>query len=133
MRQRDRRRADKLGIEAELRARGVAQAAVDAAGELVILGHLRRGLHVRAVFRFAIVADDVRLDRLRAFDEVGHVDHQIALDREVAQRFDLHAADVIAQEGFARQLRHAVDHHAAGAADRHAAGPAVGEIRRRCP
>jgi hypothetical protein len=72
----------------------------------------------------------IGLNGLQAFDKVGHIDHQIALNREVGQRLNLNAFGVFAQEGFTGQLRHFVDHHAAGTADRHAAGPAIAEVRR---
>lgn len=77
------------------------------------------------------VANNVRFDRFRAFDKVRHIDNQIALNREVRQRFHLHTVGVIAQEGFTRQFRDVVDHHAAGAADRHTAGPAVAQVWRQ--
>ena len=52
-------------------------------------------------------------------------DHQVALDREVRERLDAHRpGQQVAQEGLARELRLAVDHHPAAAADRHAARPA---------
>jgi hypothetical protein len=71
------------------------------------------------------LGDDVRLDAFEFLDEALHVDHQIALDREMRQRFDTHPRRVVvAQEGLARQARFAVDHHAAAAADRHPARPA---------
>ena len=95
----------------------------------MILRHLRRSLGVWTLIRCTRVTDDVRFDRFQAFDKVRHVDDQIALNREVAQRFNLHAVCVITQEGFARQFRYIVDHHAAGAADCHTAGPAVAQVR----
>ena len=127
--QRDRRRADKFRVQAELWTGGIAQAAVDAAGELMVFRHLCRRLGIWPLIRRARITDDVRLNGFQAFDKVGHIDHQIALNREVAQRFNLHAVGVITQEGFARQFRYIVDHHAAGAADRHTAGPAVAQVR----
>lgn len=42
----DRRRADKFRVQAELRAGGIAQPAVDAAGKLMVFRHLGRGLLV---------------------------------------------------------------------------------------
>ncbi|MNP24310.1 hypothetical protein D3C76_1170620 [compost metagenome] len=131
MRQGNGGRADKLGIQAKLRAGGIAQTTVDAAGELVILGHLRRGLLVRPLIRRTRVANDVRLNGFQAFDKVGHVDHQIAFDWEISQGFDLHPFRVFTQEGFTGQLWHFVDHHPAGAANRHTAGPAVAQVRRQ--
>ena len=95
----------------------------------MILRHLRRSLGVWTLIRCTRVTDNVRFDRFQAFDKVRHVDDQIALNREVAQRFNLHAVGVITQEGFACQFRYIVDHHAAGAADRHTAGPAVAQVR----
>ena len=94
----------------------------------MVFRHLRGRLGVWPLIRRARVADDVRLNRFEAFDKVGHVDHQIALNREVAQRFNLDTFGVITQEGFTRQLWHLVDHHAAGAANCHAAGPAVAQV-----
>ncbi len=84
MRQRNGSRTDELWVQAKLRARGVAQTTVDATGELVILRHLRRGLDVSTLIRGAGVADDVRFDRFQTFDEVSHIDHQIAFNREVS-------------------------------------------------
>lgn len=40
MRQRNGRRADKLGVKAKLRAGGIAEPTVDTAGELVVTRHL---------------------------------------------------------------------------------------------
>lgn len=87
----------------------------------MILRHLRRGLDIRPLIWRARVANNVRFNRFQAFDKVRHIDNQIALNREVRQRFHLHTVGVIAQEGFTRQFRDVVDHHAAGAADRHTA------------
>jgi hypothetical protein len=61
-------------------------------------------------------------------DEVVDDDHQIALDREMRQRARSAPARVVDRAGrSARQLGHAVDHHAAAAADGHAARPAEGQ------
>ncbi|EXI74001.1 MAG: hypothetical protein AW07_02139 [Candidatus Accumulibacter sp. SK-11] len=126
MQQRRRRRSDEARIETKLRAGGIAQQAVDARAELLVgielLGRLQiLALRQRALF----LRDDVGLDALEFLDEAFHVDHQITLDREVRQCFDAHPCRVvIAQEGLARQVRNAVDHHAATAADRHPARPA---------
>ncbi len=131
MRQGNRGWANKLWIQTKLRAGGITETAVNAAGELMIFGHLCRGLLVRPLFRRARVANNVRLDGFQALDKVGHVDHQIALNREVSQRFDLHPFRVFTQEGLTGQFGHLVDHHAAGAAYRHTAGPAVAQVRRQ--
>ena len=97
----------------------------------MVFRHLGRGLLVWPLVRRAVIADDIRLNGFQAFDKVGHVHHQIALDREVGQCLHLDAFGVIAQEGFAGQLRHLVDHHAAGTADCHSAGPAVAQVWRQ--
>ena len=96
----------------------------------MVFGHLRRRLRVRALIGRARVANNVRLNGFQAFDKVGHIDHQIALDWEVGQRLDFNTFGVFAQEGFTGQLWHLVHHHAAGTANRHAAGPAVAEVWR---
>ena len=97
----------------------------------MVFGHLGRRLLVWSLVRGAVIADDVRLNGLQTFDKVGHIHHQIALDREVGQRLNLDTFGVIPQEGFTGQLRHLIDHHAAGAADRHPAGPAVAQVGRQ--
>ena len=71
-----------------------------------------------------LVGNDVRFDAFQLGDKVIHDDDKIALDRKMSQR--LHAQRVgveIAQESLAGKTRHTVDHHAATAANRHAAGP----------
>ena len=128
MRQRNCSRSNELRVQAELRTRGVTQTAVDATGELMIFRHLRRSLGVWTLIRSTRVTNDIRLDRFQTFDEVRHIDDQIAFNREVAQRFNLHTVGVITQEGFARQFRHVVDHHAARAANCHTAGPAIAQV-----
>ena len=95
----------------------------------MVFRHLRWRLGIGSLIRSTRVANDVRLNRFQTFDKVRHIDHQIALDWEITQCFHLDAFGVIAQEGFTCQLRHFVDHHAAGAADCHAAGPAVAQVR----
>ena len=96
----------------------------------MVFRHLRRRLLVWSLIGRARVADDVRLNGFQTFNKVGHIDHQIAFNREVSQRFNLNAFGVFAQEGFTGQLWYFVHHHAAGTANRHAAGPAVAKIRR---
>ncbi len=116
----------KSGLRPILRTGGVAQQAVDAGAELLVGVELRRRLQILALGQRArFLRDDVGLDALQLLDEPADVDHQIALDRKMRQRFDAHPARVIvAQEGLARQVRYAVDHHAATAADGHPARPA---------
>ncbi|SMS03100.1 hypothetical protein VIM7927_04470 [Vibrio mangrovi] len=121
-------RTDKLRIQAKLRTGGIAQTTVDASGKLFVFCHLLRGLQVGAIFRFAVVADDIRLDRFQPFDERGHVHNQVFLNREVSQWFDFHAVRIIPQEAFTGQFRNTVDHYATGSADRHPAGPAIRQI-----
>jgi hypothetical protein len=61
-------------------------------------------------------------------EEAALIDDQIADDGEMVERFDPHPARIIvAQKGVAGELRHAVDHLAATAADRHPARPAEGQ------
>lgn len=70
----------------------------------MVFRHLRRSLFIWPLIRRAVISDDIRLNRFRAFDKVGHIDHQIALNREVGQRFDLQPFGIIAQEGLQASL-----------------------------
>ena len=54
--------------------------------------------------------------------------HQVALDRKVQERFDRSGSWLRSRRnGLTGELRLAVDHHPAAAADRHSAGPAEGQ------
>jgi hypothetical protein len=52
--------------------------------------------------------NDPRLDARELGHEVGGVDHEVALDREVLQRLDAHHPAEIAQERAAAELRRAI-------------------------
>src|SRR6185503_8905239 len=127
--ERDRRRTEVLGDQAIFGARGIAQHAVDAQRELLVALELRWRLAVFGSLRRRLLGDQVRLDARQLGDEV--VDHrdEVALDGEMPQRLDADRAPVVAQERLARELRLAVDHHAAAAAHGHVARPAVAERR----
>ena len=129
LQKRQRSRAGELGIEPVLRTGGIAQHAVDALRELVVLVHLRRRLQIGTVRRRpGLFGDDVGLDALELGQEVALVHGQVAHDGEVRQGRDAQGAGVVVtQEGLAAEHRHVVGHHAAAAADRHAARPPVGE------
>src|SRR5215208_4181830 len=125
----DRGRPDELRVEAVDRAGGVAQHAVDAHAELLVLVHLIRRLPVFALGQWLLLgADEPRLDPRQLPHEVADLDDQVANDGKVAQRLYAHGArGVVRQEGGARQLRLAVDGHAAAPTDAHPARPAVRE------
>src|SRR5882672_4212558 len=115
-------RADELGIEAVDRARRIAQHAVDAHAELLVLVHLLWRLAVFALRqRLLELAHDPRLDGDELPHEVADVDDEVADDGKVGERLDAdRRRRVVGQERGAGQLRLSVDHHAAAPADAHA-------------
>src|SRR5258708_6996369 len=126
-RERNRRRPKERVVEAVNRARGIAEHAVDALAELPELIDLCGRLKVLACTeRHLLLADDPRLDGLQLVQEVVHVDHQVADDREICQRLDNYRpGPVVAQKRAARQLRRAVHHYPAPAADTPTAPPPI--------
>ena len=78
MHQRDRRRAGEFRIETILRARGIAQQAVDALRVVVILVHFFRRLQELALReRLVFLCDQIRLDRRKLVsDEIGLIDRK---------------------------------------------------------
>src|SRR5512133_734717 len=119
-------RADELGFQAINWTGGVAEHAVDAVAELLVLRQLLWSLDVFAIDGGYVVTHDPRLDPRQLLHEVVNVDDQITNYRKVAQRlyFD-RAGCVVSEEGCTRQLRLALDVHSAAAADSHAARPAI--------
>src|SRR4029450_4291510 len=122
LRERDRGRPDERRLEPIDRARGVTQHAVDAHAELLVLVQLVRRLAVLAFRQWLLlIADDPWLHQDELPHEVADLDDEVTNDREVSERFDLHRpAAVLGQERLARELRLAVDGHAAAAAHAHA-------------
>src|SRR5271166_6036982 len=119
-------RADEVRVLAELRAGRIAQHAVDAVAEGLVRGELRGGLEIGPVLdRSWLLGDDVGIDALDLLNEIADRHHEVALDREVVQRFDGDSARrEMAQERVAGEPGLAVDHHPAASAHSHAAGPA---------
>src|SRR5260370_21761953 len=86
-RERSRRGAEELVVQAVDGAGRVAEHAVDAFAELAELIDLIHGLAVLAgAKRQFLLADDPWLDGLQLVHEVLHVDDEVAHDREVLQR-----------------------------------------------
>src|SRR5260370_725462 len=110
------------------RARGVAQHAVNAHAELLVVGQLLGSLEIFPFGnRLWRLGNQPGLELLQLVHEVVEVDHQVANDRKVGQRFDADGGGIVLEKGGAGQLGLAVDHHAAAAAHAHAARPAIAE------
>ena len=127
-----RRRAEEVGIDADLRAGLVAEHAVDAHGVLLEFRQLLRSLQVLFFGKRArVFGDDEGADGVQFVDERVKVNDQVFFNRELVQRADSDFANVgkFTDEGGAGKARLAVYHHAAGAADFHATRPAVGDGR----
>jgi hypothetical protein len=92
---------------------------IELRGRLAVRSLLHRARHARL---------DPRLHARELLHEIADVHDQVALDRKVLERLDPERTGrEVAQEATAGKLRLARHHHPAAAADRHAAGPAVGE------
>ena len=126
MQQREHARTGEIRVQAELRACGVAQHAVDARCVLLDFFEFFGRLKIFALRqRPRFFRNQVGVYALELLDESIHADHKIAFDGEVRQRFDAHGSGCqIPQECLARQRRDPVDHHSAASANRHAARPA---------
>src|SRR5215208_2195675 len=128
---RERGGADVVLVRAEDGAGGVAEAALDAAGELLQVEHrlvgddefLLRG-------RLVGIVDDEGLDRLLLAPELAHVHDEVLDDGVVGHRLHRHRLalfDDLGDAGVAGEAFSIVDANAAGAADALAAAPPEGE------
>src|SRR6266849_6117727 len=126
---RDRRRAEKLVVQAVDGAGRVTEHAVDAFAELAeLIDLLHRLAMLAGTERVLLLPDDPRFDGLQLVHEVLHVDDEVANDREVLERLDSDGSGpVVAEEGVAGELRGSVDHHPAAPADAHPARPPIAE------
>ncbi len=132
----DRRRTVVLALVPEHRAAGGAARAQDALGGVVVAGAVGRALNPFAGRRIA-AGDQVRLDRAVGVEERLHVDHQVLLHRQPADRFDrdgqrlarllLLAGQQVAHQHLAGQPVDAVDPHRVRPAHPVRAGPPEGQ------
>ena len=127
--QRDRRGADKVGVDSVDRASGIAQHAVDAHGVLLVFGQLLWRLEVLPFFQGLLrVPDDPWFYGAQLFHGVSDVSHQVTDHRKSGERLDPNGSGKEAlQVRRAREDRAAIHHHATTAADTHAARPPVGQ------
>ena len=128
----ERRGAQVIGVPAHHIARGIAHAAADAFDACIGgLARRRLGRHAREVIGSGRATLEMPPGALPLVEERAHVGHEVAHDRQIAQRPQLQGAifcNAIDMRA-AGPARHAVHRHGAGAAHAHTAGVAIGERR----